>query len=438
VTALRFRLPVRKCHARIRVTQRVRKQPFALTRNERRTTDRQGQQAACDARWGNGMTTAAVAKLQHKCVGYFRLDKYGRGGCNQTANCTLSLRHALQCVQFLTTRLTQRIDDTVLETSRTLAGATISVQNSLGFSRRVVESSWQGVAQLLGQLISWAGTSIVDFARVGVNGFWRMVAGVGVDCQQRESCSRLSGCRSDPVHTDFFVWLVSPAYVRRNPLDRSGCVLRLPHSRCTDHGSLSWRGSAGLCSVAVALAATPKQKIIPTITQVSFAAFSRIQADRERVRRNVLRLSRLSSAISFRLFGMAAIALLLVPLLLTERWAEVTIPFQLICLTLPLRILSTVLAPAVMFPIVFIVTTLLTLNALELKVRELGSTVGLIVISATFMGLCIHLLSTVLPIAVEGWTRLAVLVAAGVLINGTVVYRFDRQLMADLRKLRAS
>ena len=53
-----------------------------------------------------------------------------------------------------------------------------------------------------------------------------------------------------------------------------------------------------------------QEKVLPVITQVAFAAFSRIQADAERVKRNVLRALRMVSLGGFPAFlGLVSLAL---------------------------------------------------------------------------------------------------------------------------------
>lgn len=101
----------------------------------------------------------------------------------------------------------------------------------------------------------------------------------------------------------------------------------------------------GAYSVAMTIALIPMEKVLPIITQVSFASYARIQNDMERVRRNLLRSTRAVSLASFPLFfGMSAVAPVAVPLVLGPKWESIVLPFQLICLILPLRSLGPVLA----------------------------------------------------------------------------------------------
>lgn len=109
-------------------------------------------------------------------------------------------------------------------------------------------------------------------------------------------------------------------------------------------------GSASLGSYAVALnlASIPMEKVLPIISQISFAAYSRIQDDLERIRRNILGTTRAVAFVGFPMFfGMSAVAPLAVPLILGSKWEPLVVPFQLLCLVLPLKALGGILPSAV-------------------------------------------------------------------------------------------
>jgi hypothetical protein len=92
---------------------------------------------------------------------------------------------------------------------------------------------------------------------------------------------------------------------------------------------------------------------------------------------------------------------------------------------------------AVVFPVAFAITTHRTLRALNMRASELASAIGVTVAAAAVMGLSVHLAWLVLPETLGSWFRLGLLIVIGVVINGGLVYRFDRGLMTDLRVLRA-
>ena len=112
-------------------------------------------------------------------------------------------------------------------------------------------------------------------------------------------------------------------------------------------GKVLGNEALGLYAVALTLAAIPMEKVLPAITHVSFAAFSRIKTDAERVRRNLLRGTKLVSLACFpAFFGMAMVAPELLPLLLGPRWADLVFPFQVLALSLPLKAIAALFAPA--------------------------------------------------------------------------------------------
>lgn len=104
----------------------------------------------------------------------------------------------------------------------------------------------------------------------------------------------------------------------------------------------------GVYAVALNLASIPMEKVLPMITQVSFTSYARIQGDMERIRRNLLRSTRAVAFAGFPIFfGMSAVAPLGIPLILGSKWESIVVPFQLLCLILPLKALSPILPPAV-------------------------------------------------------------------------------------------
>jgi len=104
----------------------------------------------------------------------------------------------------------------------------------------------------------------------------------------------------------------------------------------------------GVYSIAKTLASLPFDRIMPVITQVSFSSYSRIQDDLSRIRRNLRRATHLVALAGFPIsFGMAAVAPLALPFILGPRWNAIVVPFQLLCLIVPVKGLTPVLSPAV-------------------------------------------------------------------------------------------
>jgi teichuronic acid exporter len=104
----------------------------------------------------------------------------------------------------------------------------------------------------------------------------------------------------------------------------------------------------GLYAVARQLAWLPMEKLTVLVAQVALPAFARVQGDRERVA-SYLRMSvRTVSFVLFPVcFGLSAIAPELITLFLGEQWHSSIVPLQLLCLVIPLRIISNMTNPAI-------------------------------------------------------------------------------------------
>jgi O-antigen/teichoic acid export membrane protein len=103
----------------------------------------------------------------------------------------------------------------------------------------------------------------------------------------------------------------------------------------------------GVYSVALALASSPLDKVMPIVTEVSFSALSRAQGDLGLVRRGVLRSLELVSLLAFPVFlGMAAVGPEAIAVLLGPKWTAAVIPFQILCVVFPFRALGFLFAPA--------------------------------------------------------------------------------------------
>lgn len=103
----------------------------------------------------------------------------------------------------------------------------------------------------------------------------------------------------------------------------------------------------GFYTVALTLAAIPLDKVLPVLTQVAFPAVARIQKEPERVRQNMLTAFRYANLVFLPVFwGMAWVAADAFPILLGEKWEASIVPFQIICVILPLKAIGALLPPA--------------------------------------------------------------------------------------------
>ena len=103
----------------------------------------------------------------------------------------------------------------------------------------------------------------------------------------------------------------------------------------------------GAYSVAVNLANMPMQKMMAISNQVAFSAFAKLQGDPAALAAGILRTLRLSLMLSIGLlWGLAATAPVLVPLLLGNKWVDAIVPLQVLAAIVPLRIASATLSTA--------------------------------------------------------------------------------------------
>lgn len=111
-------------------------------------------------------------------------------------------------------------------------------------------------------------------------------------------------------------------------------------------GKILGLNALGIYSTAMTLASIPLQKLMPIINQIAFPAYSKIQIDKDSVRRNFLKSVRMASLLIFPIFfGLLSISTELIPLILGTKWVDAVIPVKLICLILPLRALSSLFPP---------------------------------------------------------------------------------------------
>jgi len=111
-------------------------------------------------------------------------------------------------------------------------------------------------------------------------------------------------------------------------------------------GKLLGKTQLGLYTVAMQISSMPMYKTGEIIYTVAFPAFSRANSDPESVRHYFLKAFRLMAFLAFPLFwGMSAVSQELIDVLLGERWTEAGWIMQLLCLMMPLRMLSNLLPP---------------------------------------------------------------------------------------------
>jgi O-antigen/teichoic acid export membrane protein len=114
-------------------------------------------------------------------------------------------------------------------------------------------------------------------------------------------------------------------------------------------GKFLGKESLGFYSVAKHLASIPMVKISQMLTDVAFAAFSKIQHDRQQVTSHFLKSVRIMSFCVFPIFfGISSVAIEIVEIFLGEKWKVAAIPLQMLSIVMPLRMLQSIIPSALM------------------------------------------------------------------------------------------
>jgi teichuronic acid exporter len=238
-------------------------------------------------------------------------------------------------------------------------------------------------------------------------------------------------------------------------------------------GRVLGKEAIGIYAVALSLATVPLDKVLPVVTQVSFAAFSRIQSDPDRVRRNLMRAIQAVALVCFPAFlGLAAVAPDFVPLILGPRWLGLILPLQLLCLVLPFKALGALFPPVlfgigrpgvnvgnvvlsvvvmtvalligvrygiiglclawvIAFPCVLVVVLRRSLRALGLTTRDLLERAALPVIASLTMAGVVLGAAAALP-AGPSVVRLCLLLGLGIAVYVTILAIWGRRETGEL------
>jgi O-antigen/teichoic acid export membrane protein len=102
--------------------------------------------------------------------------------------------------------------------------------------------------------------------------------------------------------------------------------------------------AVGVYSVALNLASMPMQKIMSVVNQVAFPAVARIQEDPVTLRRHLTKALRLLAFVAVpSAWGLACVAPEFIQLAFGPKWSAVTLPLQILCLLIPVRMLGALL-----------------------------------------------------------------------------------------------
>ncbi len=106
-------------------------------------------------------------------------------------------------------------------------------------------------------------------------------------------------------------------------------------------GKILGKHDLGVYSVSMDLASLPASRISGILNQVVFPTLSKIQREGGTLAAPLLKGIRGLSLVSFpAMWGLSSVAPELVPALLGPKWLEAVVPLTLLCLIMPLRVLS--------------------------------------------------------------------------------------------------
>lgn len=114
-------------------------------------------------------------------------------------------------------------------------------------------------------------------------------------------------------------------------------------------GKILGKELLGFYTVGMYLASLPMEKVSGIINQVAFPAFSSVQSEPNLLGRHFLKAVRVMSICAFPvLWGMSSIGSEIVAIFLGPKWIDASLPLQIIALIIPVRMISNIMAPAVL------------------------------------------------------------------------------------------
>lgn len=102
----------------------------------------------------------------------------------------------------------------------------------------------------------------------------------------------------------------------------------------------------GIYTVAMHISSLIYQKTAGTLYEVAFPAFSKLQDEPEKISFYFIKATRITSYISFPMFiGISSLSPEIVAVLLGEKWSMATDVLMILCLIMPLRMISNIFPP---------------------------------------------------------------------------------------------
>ncbi len=241
-------------------------------------------------------------------------------------------------------------------------------------------------------------------------------------------------------------------------------------------GKLLGKHDLGIYSVSMDLASLPASRVSAILNQIVFPSLSRVKREGGSVGPYLLKGVRSVSLLSFPvMWGISSISPELVQVLLGEKWTEAVLPLALLCLIMPLRVLSPLLhaglhavgradvsfritcitaiamcsaflvgtqfgliglslAWLIVFPGAFLFNLLRSCKHMDVKALELATTLSKPALSCGFMYASVVLVRQILPWP-GGFSTLCILIVVGAIAYVAFTFAFNRQGVEEIRGL---
>ncbi len=230
----------------------------------------------------------------------------------------------------------------------------------------------------------------------------------------------------------------------------------------------------GIYAVGRQVTNIPLERAMGIINSVALPAFSLVQTDLDRVRAGYLKVLRLGAAYAFPVFwGLSAVSAALVTLVIGNKWIASVAVVQLLCISMPLRMLNSFTAAAVTaigrqdvniksltmaiiviptsvllgsrwgvtgvaaawalaFPIVYLFNASLVRRALRISLKEMFAAVAPAAASAAIMVCALALISLTWLDSVSPIVHLVIAVPLGAVIFAITLWTLSRAAAAEM------
>ena len=240
-------------------------------------------------------------------------------------------------------------------------------------------------------------------------------------------------------------------------------------------GKLLGKTLLGYYAMAFQFASVPNDKIVSFVTQVSLPALSQVQGDLKLLKRYFLKIIRLIAFVTFPIFwGIFLVADDAIVLFLTEKWSPIILPLKILCVVSMFRALNAMNAPLVIakgrpgisvatnllfaltlpfaffigsfyglegfsyswlavFPALSLITTYVSLRAVELSLFDYFNELKPILLATLFMVLGVILIQKTLLSEFSRPARFSATCLAGMGFYALYYFLFYREMFSEAK-----